>query len=402
MEASAFVLRRNWLLLGGALAALAAALIATRTTAFAPEGWVGTCITGLLVVIFGARNAFPRETPGKVHATSTGITVEGFAELRSEDVLEAKVLPRRGIDAIVVLALRGRVQGSKTLSLRMHERHAKALVDVLGARRSRFRLVVPFARRFFGVFVVLAALTAFTTPSLGLWAAVQPGNLLWSWLFAWLLGFVRGGLVVGADGFATRWLFRRRFVPFRDVAKVEGRGRFGNAGVQDTVVQLASGRTLRLRTVEAPNTEAERGAESRAMLAHVKEAFERSARSALAGAVDVHVLVSRGSRSAEEWLSGLDALVRGGGSRYRVAAVSPEMLAELAEDPSASFESRAGAAAALVRIDDEALRTRLRISAEACAEPDLRGVLLALSDARDDETTLGALAAVKHQARRAP
>jgi hypothetical protein len=46
----------------------------------------------------------------------------------------------------------------------------------------------------------------------------------------------------------------------------------------------------------------------------------------------------------------------------------------------------------LIRTGDDSLRTRVRVAAEACAESELRDTLLALSEARDDETTERALA----------
>ena len=128
-------------------------------------------------------------------------------------------------------------------------------------------------------------------------------------------------------------------------------------------------------------------------MAHVKAAFERSLR-LQAASVDVPALVERGSRSARDWLLGLDALVRGGGSRYRIAAVSADMLSDVANDPTATSESRVGAAAALVRMDDETLRTRVRVAAEGCAEAELRAALLALADARDDRSAEAALASL--------
>ena len=112
-------------------------------------------------------------------------------------------------------------------------------------------------------------------------------------------------------------------------------------------------------------------------------------------AIDVPALVQRGNRSTTEWLSGIDALVRGGGSRYRVAAVSSDMLCDLACDPSAAVESRVGAAAALIRMGDNSLRVRVRIAAEACAASDLRDTLLALAEAHDDESTERALACLR-------
>ena len=357
-----------------------------------PLGYLAAFFGLVFGPVFVARRAFPRAIPCTFRATEAGLTIAGSEELRSEDILEAKVVPRRGPDALVELALRG--PGPKTLTLRTGAREAKALLELFGARRTRFRLVIPYAKRFLaalGVFVTLALLLDVRHVGSGAWVLALPGCVFYASIVAWLFGYLRGRLVVGADGFTTRWLFRERFTAFREVAGVRGKSRILSGGVEDTIVELASGRKTRLRTVEAPNTEEERGAESRAMLAHMVEAFARSTR-LLDARVDVPALVQRGARSTSEWLSGIDALVRGGGSRYRVAAVSSDMLSELACDPSAAVESRVGAAAALIRMGDDLLRTRVRVAAEACAESELRDTLLALSEARDDEAAEKALA----------
>lgn len=379
-------------MLGGTSAvAVLGALYSQSNSLSGAFGYIIASLAALLTAIFYARNAFPRARAARFRATGTGISIEGHDELRSEDILEAKLVPRHSREAVVELALRGR----KTLSIRTDFHDAKALVDLLGARRTRFRLVVPFAKRFVAVMALLASVSFLVTMAdFGMWLSMLPGVLFWAAVLGWLVGYVRGRLVVGADGYTTRWLFRERFVPFREVVAVQGRARFLNASTDDTFVELASGRKVRLRTVEAPNTEEERGGESRAMLAHLAEAFTRSTR--LQATVDVPALVARGSRTARDWLSGIDALVRGGGaSRYRVAAVSPDMLVEVATDPSATVESRVGAAAALVRMGDDTFRTRVRVSAEACAEPELRAALLALSDAHDDAAAEAALASLR-------
>ena len=386
-EANAFVLRRNWFPALGCLLLFALGVAYSRFAAanMAPLGWFAAWLGVTMGPVLLARNAFPRATPTAVRVTSERITIDGVGEHANEDVLEAKVVPRWGAFAVVDIALRS----GGSISLRTDAAAAHALVQVLGARRTRFRLVVPYWKRFVSSYVLLAALgIAVSTGSE--WIMMLPASLLYAAIIAWVVGYIRGRLVVGADGFTTKWLFWERFIAFRDIASVLPHSHFTNRGLQDTSIQLRSGRKLRLRTVEAPNDEAERGAESRAMLAHVQAAFERSTR-LLDASVDVPALVQRGARTAREWLTGLDALVRGGGSRYRVAAVSADMLTDLASDPSAAVESRVGAAAALVRIGDDAHRVRLRVVAEACAETDLRSALLALSEARDDEAAEAAL-----------
>jgi hypothetical protein len=316
------------------------------------------------------------------------VQVDQAPEIRAEDIIEARIITRRR-DAIVDLAVRDQ----PPLVLRMPSAEAKTLVDLVGARRTRFRLIASYGKRFLVCFGLCALLGLVNVREPELFLVALPGLALWGAIFGWLMGFVRGRLVVGADGFTVRWVFRSRFIAFRDVASVQGRPRRGDARTQDTIVTLASGKRLHLHAVEMPNTEDDRGAEGRALLEHVHASFVKS-RQLQDGSIDLPTLVERGTRTDGEWLSGLDALVRGGGSRYRVAAVSADMLVQVATDPSASVESRVGASAALVRMEDEALRTRVRVAAEACASPALRDTLLALADARDEFTTEAALAKV--------
>lgn len=391
VQARALLLRRNWVPVIACGVLFVVGLLVTRMgEPAALFGYFAAWFGLIFGPTFVLRNAFPKGTPTTLLATASGIEIEAYGNVPSEDILEAKLIPRRR-DAVVELAIRDRA----AIALRMDPGEAKAIVDLLGARRTQFRLVLPYGSRLLATFVVLASVALLLgRGEAAAWLVALPGCFVFALPIAWIVGLLRGRLVVGADGFTTRWAFRNRFIAFRDVAAVKGNPRPGGSGTADTFVVLNSGRNVKLRTLEAPNTEEERGAESRAMLSHVQEAFEKSTRLNDAS-VNVPSLVERGSRSAREWLSGLDALVRGGGSRYRVAAVSAEMLSDLAKDPGATIESRIGAAAALVRMDDEELRTRVRIAAEGCAESELRDTLLALSDARDDATTEAALASLR-------
>jgi hypothetical protein len=398
VEGSGAILRRSWLAVTACgVVAVLGVLAGLIEASWAPFGWFGVWLGVVLGPIFYLRNAFPRATPTTFRAASAGMILEGHGPLRAEDILEAKLTPR-GAEAVVDLALR---DGDRVALLTRVE-IARALVELLGARRTGFRLVVPYAQRFLGLFALIALVVFALTLALSSLGAAEAlfsafflavsAGAFWAVPLAWVVGpFLRGRLVIGADGFTTSWLSRERYVAFRDVKAVQGASRLADARIDDTLVELASGRRLRLRTVEAPNTEAERGTASYAMLQHMSDAFTRSAR-LLDGRVDVPTLVQRGPRTAEQWLSGLDALVRGGGSGYRVAAVSPEMLAEVTYDPSAKPEARVGAAAALVRVGDEAVRTRVRIAAEGCADTELRETLLALSEARTDTAAVAALA----------
>jgi hypothetical protein len=139
-------------------------------------------------------------------------------------------------------------------------------------------------------------------------------------------------------------------------------------------------------------TRGERFAEARALFEHFVRALER-ARKRSPDARAAAALLDRGSQSPAAWLLQLDELRQGGAVRYRVAALDPELLADIVSDGSAAASRRAGAAAALARLDDGGRQT-VRVAADACAEPKLRAVLLALSEAQSDDAFVDALSRV--------
>ncbi|MBS2017413.1 MAG: hypothetical protein JST00_31310 [Deltaproteobacteria bacterium] len=391
VEGTALVLRRGWAAPAVCAAMVVVGVVWSRASfIYAPFGWFCVFFGGLFGPLCVARNAFPRSTPATFRASSEGISIAGIGDLSSEDIVECKIVPRGG-SSVVELTLRSR----PPVTLRVDVSTARAIAQVLGARRSQFRLIVPLGKRFLFTSLIFTALAValFSPSPEGLLLAAINGPF-YGLLVALLLGLYRGRLVIGADGFTINWRIWKRFVPFRDVASVTGRGRFLDRSVEDTMIELGNGKKVRLRTVEAPNTEEERGAEGRAMLTHAQAAFENASRLA-AGAVDVASLVQRNARTPREWLSGIDALVRGGGSRYRVAAVTPEMLADLVADASASADARVGAAAALARIGDGSMRSRVRIAAEACAQAEVRAALIDLADAHDDAAVEEGLAKLR-------
>lgn len=351
----------------------------------APLGVFGILYGVVFAPLLYAWRSFPRSRPVTLRATQKELTV-GDLVVSSEDIVEMKVTRRSGSDCRLHLTLRSGL----TLSLRMLDVDGAALLEVLGVRRSAFRLKLPLAVRYLATCAALGLLTVVLAARAGEPALILmalPGCALWALPISLLLGVLRGRIIVGTDGFTTRWLFRQRFTAYRDVD-----GIVPGAVVR---VNIAGRRAKRLHPIETPNTEEERHAEANALCKHLQEALVRSRQ---VSAADVPALVRRGERSTEEWLRGLDELARGGNPGYRVSAVSPELLATVARDPSAASDTRLGAATALIRGGNEAQRAHVRIAAEACAEPELREALLAMSDARDDESTHTALATL----RRAP
>ncbi len=392
VEVRGFLLRPNWFAIGGgtllAVAGLAAAELDSRPSgAF---GYLALILGTTCACLVVARKGFPRSTPCVLRASKSGLALDGAPEVPLHDVLEAKRLVRRDRASVVDLTLTRR----RRLSLLLTTRDAKALLEIIGARRTRFALVATFGKRFVLALGLLAPL--FLALVMAQWrlrsvtsnlASVPVPLLSLSTFTAWLLGFVRGGLVVGADGFTTRWLFRERFVPFRDVASVKGVTRIASPLV-DTRVMLRSGRKVRLRAVEAPRSHEDIGAEGRSLLDCVSAAYAASTGDRR---VDVAAALRRDELSPREWLERIDAALHGG---YRTAAVPMEALDALAADPTGSRDARVGAATALVRVGDPGARMRVRVAAEACADSELRDVLRAVADSDDDQSAEQALRAL--------
>lgn len=113
----------------------------------------------------------------------------------------------------------------------------------------------------------------------------------------------------------------------------------------------------------------------------MKGGFDCAARHVPAS--DPKPLLACGQRSAKDWLPALDRLTEGQGS-YRDAATDPATLAEVASDPHAAVELRVAAATAVTRAGDAALVTRIRIAAEATADPNARTLLTRVATATDD------------------
>jgi hypothetical protein len=225
--------------------------------------------------------------------------------------------------------------------------------------------------------------------SFGAFVSVPLSSALVSLFGAVLVGVFKGRVVVGADGLAVRWL-RRRFLPYSEVT--------GVAAVPETVVTMRSGGRLRLTATDTADTDAQRGVNAAALFRHVEAAYARyQAQTTEAMAT---ALVRRADRSARDWLTGLDALVKVDRTGYRTATVTPEILAAVARAADEPTDARVGAAAALVRIGVDEHRTLVRVAAEACADPETRAALEDLAEARTDEETLAALQAHRpHEAR---
>lgn len=390
-------LRRNWFIPVGSLLAAVVGIVLLYTT-----NSTITVFAGLMVWIGGwvapltfLRNSFPLAFKTSLVATPRSLTIDGEEPIQVEHISEARTVPRgvREGETVVELLCKGRGR----LRFSLHPIDVERLVAVLGTgageRRAAFTRILPFTIRFLwtvgliGVpwFLFLLA-TASGSDLLPLFFVLPLGILPVCAVIATVLGVVRGKVVVGAEGFTTSWYGLRRTHRFADVEIVERRLKGVGGAVVDTIIHLRSKKRVKVSILDAPDTHVQRGAETRAFADTLEEAFERWRRAPEAAELSTHL--GRGQRTAEAWLAGIDQLIRGGGGQYRVAAVTPEVLADVARSTEVSMDTRVGAATALLRLGDEAHRVTVRIAAEACAEPKTRAALLELVEAEGDDHKL--------------
>jgi hypothetical protein len=172
-----------------------------------------------------------------------------------------------------------------------------------------------------------------------------------------------GEVVVGSDALVISWLGIRRVIPLSAIVGIER--------ATKTVRIL-----LRDGTVRQVITRGKNDDERDRLIERIEHAMTVAAEGT-PGAAEV-IALGRGERTIEEWITALRALRES--SSFRDLAVATDRLFHIVEDPRASAETRAAAACALRDSLDDEGRARLRVAAEACAEPRLRVALEATAE----------------------
>jgi hypothetical protein len=184
-------------------------------------------------------------------------------------------------------------------------------------------------------------------------------------------------VTVGSDGVALRRGPERRFIPFSAIERVEPRP-YG----ADLV--LTSGERVDL-AVAPPSlvaAKSPRVAEQRLAKARRDHLLARLEAGLVPGErVTGEDRLARHGKSVAEWREAMRALVRDDGAGYRAAQVPIEHAARVLENGRAEPEARIGAALALSAHEDPALKKRVRIAIEACADDETK---LALTQALED------------------
>jgi hypothetical protein len=312
--------------------------------------------------------------------TSTKSVRANGAVLRSR-LVSAKIIPQPR-DGVIV-ELRRRLDPYPARVALLTDPHARAFVRELGldAREGLTRFHVPLT----GVALVASWMAAVLVGITAI-ALLKAFALFLLPLGIWMATASRRTVTIGTDGILIEGYWRRRFVPYSSVEFLErehsgptwrpmvSRGFF---------LVLHSGERIYLHTMH------ERLRDGMFEGDYLFDAAVAHHRAAVHDAPNATVALSRGGRSAAEWIRELRTARE---PRYRVAAIPDEEIYSVLVDPSADKSARAGAAVCLATAGDEA-RAKVRIAAEDVAAPELRAAIdAALSD--DEEALARSLDAL--------
>ncbi len=341
----------------------------------------GACL-GLLPWVLQT-NALARKRVRRVRVMSEGLCVDGRVRSRVHD---ARVL-RRG-DALRVRLL-GRL-GIPVLDVSVStDEEAEAIVRASGhgveARSATFRGDAIAGLAGWAKVGALTATVLLTfAPYLAFlalrrWFPLLMPNAPWPLLVGVLATLTamfflsRERVVIGTDGVLVRSAWRRRFVAFDALGKIEVESNAVGLHADGEVVRIVLGDTAR-------GFSWRENAVTGAFAARVEDAL--AVFRARASARSLAAKLSRyGEATRDAWLERLRA-VAGLDATYREPAVRDDELWSVVEDPGAPESARLGAAWVLRRRegDHEPVAERLRVAAETTAAPRLRVGLAAVAD----------------------
>jgi hypothetical protein len=367
-------------------------LIAVGTVLFGLALWFSGKGAGLVVLVaFCVAVAWYlwRGPPRRGHAVADrdGLSFEGRklvgrAQLSSAQVIGSGVRLERGDRPGVIRLEAQSPRDARALveALELGAAHKAARFPLEGGGLTFGPLVIGVAGAF-AVFAGAVSRSAWAPLLLVIGVLVVAGVIVRAVI-------ERPSVSVGVDGILTERYLRRRFIAFREVARVSSRDAEPGyvAGAKSWVyleLALHSGDVVRI-PIEQPSGKAELMAP--ALLHRVREAARVTAREP-SNVLDQRA-VGRGGQSAGEWLDRLRAF--GAAPGYRRGATSDETLWRILDDAHAEASARLGAAVAL-RFMRRTNHQRLRIATETVADPRLQHALRVAAAAADDAELLAAL-----------
>jgi hypothetical protein len=375
------VLRRRVSLLVGA-AALFALSVVLRDIGAPVWGVVVEQTLAVWLLVSFSLHRYRVSGKGVLHASAAGLRRGKVLVLERSDIAAAFLLSS---DDSVVRILRRR---ALSVDVRLEtEEEARAMLTALGVGIGQS--IATFSAWYGGRRRPLAVVTAAVAGAgaLGAWSALLQGGGLTSAarlvlvsvaaLGFYLRSFAR--VDVGSDGVLIRRLGDPRFLSYGDIA---------GASVNEwdaIVLTLRSGGAIRLSMGSSPEKTQLRDA----LVQRIEEGRAAFARDAGAGGMEARV--APGGRKLNLWMADVRALA--GAQDYREARLDEEGLWRLLDDVTAPPATRAGAALAISALDPPT-SSRLRVAAEACAEPRLRVALARVADGASEAELEAALAAL--------
>lgn len=345
---------------------------------FGTAGMVAGVFTCLAVAIWGFVNLgrSTRFEKREVRFSSEGVEVVGGVAMKKDEITHAAFVPaRQGVPAKIGLRTKGAtadvVVGSRE--------SAQALLRTVGldARALRFFGVAPFSSPTGRRGLAIVALTLALSIAAGVLGvpALLVGLLATVVLCATVIALVPNEIRVGSDGVLVQNRLDATFHRREDV--------LGAAATSDGIeLRLADRRVEVPMTSRGGLTELERDDQGMLLqaIADMREG---------AAGDDVGWRLERANRPVDEWLGSL----LGDAVGYRDGDVPNEALHRVLSG-GARASARLAAALLLSRRGTDEDRAKVRIAADAVAEPKLRIALDAVaSDASMDDEKLRALAA---------
>lgn len=379
----------------GLLAILSA--IVTRSAAF---------ILGPHLLILGAvalatvirRKPWAATSLEPVRASREGLRV-GDARVPLDQITRALYVP----DGVARQPLvRVERKGRPALELLVHdEGEGRRVLAALGRDASQTRVsfrawspIITSRLRFLIAPVmivagVLSALLMGTThgagPPLPMFAAIIITGLVFG---------VPSRVEVGADGVLVRWFGTKRFIPASEIrfaSRFEGGfGRNRHVGVRLHLVPRDADDDVftRTRDIVLGNSRWDDD-DASALAARIDEVIEAHKRRETASAASL----ARAGRPMREWIRALRAIGAGAEANFRRAEIDREALWRVYELPSSTPEERAAAAVALSTQATPETAQRIRVTADALADPSLREATTA-AVGTDDEALSASLRAL--------
>jgi len=314
--------------------------------------------------------------------------VIGDQAIPREEIGAAYVYPGEGGSHIVL----DRGWTRRNVDLRSDAQTAQKLVTELGLSASQsaatFRTMSPanasMLRQFAVSIVGMLGVVGLVFLAVAIHQALLPVAALAG--MAAMMGamFWPGRVTVGTDGVHVRWLWQSRFIPHSEIASASaGVVGFGNSRRRTLTIQLESNEEV-VVAVGSPRWEAGRTDALKARIDQARAAYLRGDTGA-----DVASLAREG-RDHLEWIAVLRAALDKG--RHRAAAILPERLWSVLEDPSRDPVERAASAVVLGPKLGPKERIRLEETAAAVASPRLRIALESVCEDSEAEALAEAMA----------